>query len=155
MKSSQKYAAGSQHITLAGLSYQVVAFNSPTSVDIQFDATGYKATATAQQLKIGLIKDRLHPVTFGVGYLGLGDWRTVKEHKPLYVKWTTMLRLCYGDKDNMFYIGDKVHVCEEWHNYQTFCDWLNANGGTTKETRLKRAKGATVFSPGTCKIITK
>ena len=105
-----------------------------------------------------MIKDYNTPSIYGVGYYGIGEFRSRFEGKQTkeYVSWICMLRRCYS-KDalnrNNTYINSAV--CTEWHNFQNFAKWFteNYNPETMQGWHLDKdilIKGNKVYSPDTC-----
>ena len=104
------------------------------------------------------------PTVYGVGYLGIGEYRARKEIKGMtkeYVMWTNMLSRCYGQpyRDNPINSTRYAEctVCEEWHNFQNFAKWCNEqpNFGKPRYSLDKDMTefGNTVYCPEKCYII--
>ncbi len=75
---------------------------------------------------------KMKPSVYGVGYLGVGNYRAREESKGMtkeYVMWTNMLSRCYGQpyRDNPINSTRYAEctVCDEWHNFQNFAKWCN------------------------------
>ena len=75
---------------------------------------------------------KMTPTVYGIGCLGIGDYKARKESKGMtkeYVMWTNMLSRCYGQpyQDNPINSARYAEctVCEEWHNFQNFAKWCN------------------------------
>ncbi|ENT3263140.1 hypothetical protein [Salmonella enterica] len=120
---------------------------------IQFEETGHTTKAYCSAIKSGKVADRsydfgnederrealMRPVIHGVGYIGIGQYRTYVPYTPEtygqrtkeYVLWQNMIARCYYTRN-----GKQVHkgykgvvVCEHWHCFQNFCSDLPAIPG--------------------------
>lgn len=107
---------------------------------------------------------KMTPTVYGVGYLGIGDYRARKESKGMtkeYVMWTNMLSRCYGKpyRDNPSNPSRYAEctVCEEWHNFQNFAKWCNEqpNFGKPRYSLDKDLTefGNTIYCPEKCYIL--
>lgn len=107
---------------------------------------------------------KMTPSVYGVGYLGIGDYRARKESKGMtkeYVMWTNMLSRCYGQpyRNNPANPARYAEctVCEEWHNFQNFAKWCNeqSNFGKPRYSLDKDLTefGNTVYCPAKCCIL--
>jgi hypothetical protein len=109
-------------------------------------------------------KSRLEPTVYGIGYLGVGEYKTRRTSKGMtneYVMWTNMLSRCYGKP----YQNNPANparyaectVCEEWHNFQNFAKWCNEqpNFGKPRYSLDKDLTefGNTVYCPEKCYIV--
>lgn len=109
-------------------------------------------------------KSRLEPTVYGIGYLGIGEYKARdggKEKTKEYIKWISMLSRCYGKAYRSNPMNPKRYedctVCEEWHNFQNFAKWCNEqpNFGRPRYALDKDMIefGNTVYSPDKCWII--
>src|SRR5690625_3592760 len=108
----------------------VIDYVSSRNVKIQFlDEHRYESVVHANNLRKGQIRNPYHPTVCGVGYFGVGRYKSWENKKltPEYIKWANMLKRCYDPsflERNPTYLGCEVH--EVWHNFQTFSLWLNS-----------------------------
>jgi len=77
-----------------------------------------------------LIKDKLHPSVYGVGFVGVGKYKPSINGSitKAYSVWHSMLNRCYNLKYQAAkptYAG--CSVCDEWHNFQEFASWFEIN----------------------------
>lgn len=98
------------------------------------------------------LRNRYTPTVYGIGFLGEGKYRS---RTKVYAVWTSMLRRCYAKELHEkypTYIG--CTVCEEWHNFQKFGEWFDANyvEGYELDKDIK-VKGNKVYSPDTCLFV--
>lgn len=107
---------------------------------------------------------KMTPTVYGVGYLGVGDYKARKESKGMtkeYVMWTNMLSRCYShwylNNPNNSQRYAECTVCEDWHNFQNFAKWCNEqpNFGEPRYSLDKDMTefGNTVYCPEKCYII--
>ena len=76
--------------------------------------------------------------------------------KP-YNTWSSMLTRCYSENYHKLqptYIG--CSVCEEWHNFDVFCEWFaqNYKDGYQLDKDLLQ-QGNKMYSPKTCVFLTQ
>ena len=107
-------------------------------------------------IKDGYIKNPYHPRVYGVGYLGLGDYR--KKQNPLaYKTWSGMMERSYDKKyhsNKPSYKNCSVHT--DWHNFQVFAEWYTHNESYGLGYELDKdllVKGNKVYSESTCCLI--
>ena len=100
---------------------------------------------------------RLIPTARGVGFLGVGKYKTREDGKKTkeYLVWYSMLTRCYSKTYHGREAYKDCYVCDEWLNFQNFADWFHKN---YKEGLVldkdKKIKGNKVYSPETCVFIT-
>ena len=109
--------------------------------------------------KKGQIKNPMSPNVYGVGYFGIGEFKSKDENgktTKCYETWQGMHERCYDSKcqeKHPTYKGCKV--CKEWNNYQEFAKWDNENYYEVGDERMELdkdilCKGNKVYSPETC-----
>ena len=80
-----------------------------------------------EHFKDGSLKCPLECRTFGIGYIGIGEY-TPANSKEAYDAWVHMLERCYDPKYQKKYISYKgCRVFEKWHNFQNFAEWYYKN----------------------------
>ncbi len=139
---------GKQHKMTTGV-LEVVRYHRCDRVDCIFIDTGFETTQRAQNIRRGVVKDRLQKTLCGVGVLGVA---TPVPH--VYRRWAGMLRRCYDSSDPAYhaYGGVGVAVCHEWHFYPNFEKWFLANHieGLHMDKDLKaEAKANKEYAPST------
>lgn len=137
-------------------------YNNSTDVMVMFESTGFLQKATSGNIRNGEVKDPMRPSVFGVGYFGVGRFKSKVKGKftPEYSSWLHMLSRCYCSKyqsKQPTYIGCKV--CDEWHNFQTFAEWFSVNHPKDGlEYQLDKdilIKGNKTYSPMACKFVSR
>lgn len=161
MKESDR--VGERFSSKHGGEFVIIKYESSTKVTIMFD-NGYIATTTYSKCKSGGIKNPLSPRIYGVGFIGVGVHPVSLGGKPTkeYILWNDMLKRCYNAKNT-----SSPLVCEEWHNFQNFCEDLPKIEGydlwksSTKQREYHldkdiKQKGKTkkVYSKDTCVFTT-
>ena len=83
--------------------------------------------ARYSNVKKGECKYPLHKSVYNVGYYGIGRFKAKINGKmtKVYILWSSMISRCYNPQDKSYkqYGGQGVKVCDEWKNYQNFCQW--------------------------------
>lgn len=105
-------------------------------------------------IKKGAISNPFHLSVFGVGYIGIGEYKAKINGKntKVYNRWNNILQRCYCPKyqlDNPSYIGCSVD--ERWHNFQNFAKWNEEN--YVDDFAIDKDiifKGNKIYSPETC-----
>ena len=77
--------------------------------------------------KKGNIKCPYEPRVFGIGCIGEGKYKASENGKntKYYDYWNSMLRRCYGRKQNRDGAYEGCVVKSNWHNFQNFAEWLD------------------------------
>lgn len=139
----------------------VIDYVSSRNVKIQFlDDRRYETVVHANNLRKGQIRNPYRPTVCGVGYFGVGSYKSWMGGKltPEYVKWANMLKRCYDPafiRRNPTYRGCRVH--EDWHDFQVFSLWLNdqplwGREGLDLDKDLLK-EGNKIYSEQTCVLI--
>lgn len=152
--------AGQRFNSKAYGSFVVTKYVSAGEVHIQFDETGGTSKAAAGNIRNGHVRDNLARTVFKVGYLGNGNFKSRRPNNrgctKEYGTWSAMLFRCYGEnRDEATYRNySDCSVCQEWHNFQTFAEWCQAQPEMLFEDSSLdkdiRVKGNKVYSPDTC-----
>ena len=113
-----------------GFEFKIVEYIEYSNVTVEFIETGYRKNTIWQCVERGTIKDLWSKTVLGVGQRGtkykceLGSL----EHRA-YRTWLGMIRRCYGENNTGYktYGGAGVMVCDEWLNFDNYCDFFLAN----------------------------
>ena len=147
---------------LGGYEIVIVEYNNNKDVWVQFQDE-YKARVHTnyKACQRGEVKNSYHPSVCGVGFVGVGIYRTRVngKHIDAYMCWCHMLRRAYDDKyytKHPTYIG--CSVCEEWHNFQNFAKWYEDNYYEIENEVMCLdkdilCKGNKIYSPDTCVFV--
>ena len=138
--------------------FRIVNYNHCNDIEVEFLDTGYRVVTVSSSITKGMVKDKMLPIVFGVGFIG-GD--KYPSNTRAYECWSGMIQRCYDKnrtKRNASYAG--VVVCDIWHNYQNFADWyvINYPGDGNKYHLDKdinqRGVKDKIYSPSTCAFLT-
>lgn len=148
---------GRQFITNEGYLLTIVGALNAKKIYAEFE-NSHVVTVTLDTLKKGNVKNVMHKSVFGVGYVGIGNYKVKQDgkHTTYYIRWRGMLERCYNPKyqeEKKTYVG--CSVVEEWHNFQNFAEWMeqNYNPETMQGWHLDKdilVKGNKIYSPETC-----
>lgn len=159
MKIPEDMKRGTIHPTKFNGDLEILQYNGALSVDIMFVETGTVLLGVRAELirKGTSIKDPMRPIVQGMGFIGVGEFKSKKgtKHTPEYSAWNSMLKRCYSEKVHErqpHYIG--CTVCSAWLNFQTFAAWFvprYSEGLHLDKDGL--VEGNKVYSPETCQLI--
>jgi len=137
--------------------FKVIKYKNSVDVIVEFITTGYRARTQTAHIIRGTVKDKLSPIVFGVGFVGVGDHTACVNKKATkkYAVWQSMIGRCYDasyQEKAPTYIG--CSVCLEWHNFQNFAKWFDEN--YIDDYQLDKdikVKGNKIYSPATCLFV--
>lgn len=137
---------------------KIKALYDDDTCKVVFVDTGTIVVTKKHNVRTGKIKDPYKPSVFGVGFIGVGEFksREGKNLSKLYRLWSNMLRRCYTT-DNPSYVG--CTVVKRWHNFQTFCEdvskmpnWNTPGFDLDKDLRVLDNK---TYGPKYCAFVPK
>lgn len=129
------------------------------TVNVRFTETGTIKTTPRQSVLQGSVKDPLFPNVEGVGFLGVGPYKTRYNGKitKAYSVWRSMMNRCYGDggcNTHKAYFDCSVHP--DWHNFQEFAMWFENNHIEGFELDKDLIfQGNRLYNPYTCVFLHK
>lgn len=140
----------------------IVEYRSRRDIDIYFPEYDWIAKHRGyEEFKKGNVKCPYERRTFGVGYLGEGEYKVKENGKETkcYRTWVHMLRRCYDEKyheKHPTYTG--CEVTEEWYNLQNFGNWFKENYYEIEGQRMDLDKDILIkhnkiYSPDTCVFV--
>lgn len=166
MAGKQSVFVGGRFSTNQGFEVEVVKYNNARDVQVVFnDAARTSIRVEAAQLKRGSLRNPNHPTYLGIGFIGVGPYKTKGPDNKFtkeYIVWNGMLNRCYSENvyiRNSCPTYDDCTVDEQWHNFQEFSEWYNFQVGSNKEgyqldkDLLKR--GNKVYGPENCILLPK
>lgn len=147
-----------------GCLMKIVEDNGSSNIVVEFqDEYKYRKHTIYANFKSGSIRNPYYPSIYGFGITGCKY--PTKENgvsTKQYNAWIDMLKRCFIEKTKDKQPSYKdVECCEEWINFETFCDWLYnqqnfdkwKNGcrwAIDKDILVKRNK---IYSPQTCCLV--
>ncbi|WNO60454.1 hypothetical protein [Rheinheimera sp. MMS21-TC3] len=141
---------------------EIVEYHNALNVSVRFLNTGNIVKARLCNIIIGCVKDPLARTVCSVGYLGNGYNQNHKgaQTRAIYSRWIDMIKRCYDPKKQERHPTYKgCSVCDEWHNFQNFVKWFEANHPKDgKYYELDKdiiVTGNKVYSPETCVFATR
>lgn len=154
---------GDKFQTYQGCELEVVKYDYYNKITVKFnDFAGHEKVVAAKELLKGSIKNPFHPDVRGVGFFGVGPYKSKvvgdsKKSTSEYVHWSSMLtRSYYEGYHERFptYIGCSVD--EQWHNFQEFAEWCQWQPGHNMGYVLDKdvlIQGNKIYSPETCVFV--
>lgn len=156
-----KIKAGQVFATKEGGSVVVLEYRGCNEILIQHqDSHEYICVAQAKELRVGGIKNPFYPSVYGVGYVGVGQYRVSVggKHMRPYVVWKSMMSRAYCknfQKSNQTYTG--CSVAKVWHNYQKFAAWYEKQPNAYLDgfdlDKDLIVFGNRVYSPKACSLV--
>lgn len=139
----------------------ILKYNNCNNIIIKFLDTNTILKTTLRSIKNESIKDPYYPSVYGVGFFGIGKYKSRENSKSkqtrCYKIWKEILNRCYNKKCKAYknYGNIGVKICDEWLNFQNFADWYynnykNNNFCLDKDLLVKNNK---IYSPSTCCFI--
>lgn len=132
---------------------EVVEYNEYSDITVQFN-NGYSVHTNWKAFEMGKVANPFDKTLFGTGYFGEGEYQSFKngEFTPQYIAWQAMMNRCYNSTLERY---EGCSVAEEWHNFQNFAKWYDANYYEIQEERMELdkdilIKGNKLYSPETC-----
>lgn len=149
---------GEVHLTNRCGYCKIIKYNNAKSVHVLFEDGTIVYHRKYDDIRKGQVQNPFHPTFYGIGYLGIGKYKTsVNNIGYKHAKaWIGLLERCYSIKFHekyKTYIGCSVD--ENWHNFQNFAKWFekNYNPETMQGWHLDKdilVKGNKIYSPETC-----
>lgn len=161
MKIPQDMIVGKIHQTNRYGPLKILSYIDCYKVLVLFVETGFIASFEAQRIRNGTVKDKMLPIMCGVGFIGVGDYKTGFNgvHTRAHAVWSLMIARRYDKETQYKYPTYKgVTICKHWHNFQNFAEWFYLNyieGYDLDKDKLQRGVKNKVYSPETCVFISK
>lgn len=154
-KENFTYRIGESNINRYGSKYKIIEYKNAKHIVVQFD-NGYIKRSAYKEFKNGSIKSPFCKSVYGIGYIGIGNYKLSINRKQTdcYRAWGSMLRRVVG-KDSTCYRG--CSVCEEWLCYQNFAKWWHENyydcGEKLELDKDIKVVNNKLYSPDTCLLV--
>lgn len=151
---------GDRFVNNQGSFFTIIDYKNAFEVTVRFDGDfNYMTTQTLGNIKKGFVKNPMYPSVLGVGFTGVGEYRSKIDGKddPAYIMWMSMMIRCYCkefQKRDVSYIG--CSVGSHWHNYQNFAQWYYGHDNCNEGYQLDKdllVRGNKVYGPKNCSLI--
>lgn len=128
--------------------------NTKGTVIIEIE--GWQKEVKPDQYKKGKIRYPYHKSVYKVGFIGEGKYKTKGKYGKMYKAWSSMLARTHDPATQIKHPAYKdVTVCEEWYNYQNFCNWME-NSNYQENWHMDKDLLSTtskIYSKSTCLFI--
>lgn len=150
---------GKRRINNFGSEIIIIGYRKYSEIDVYFPEYDWTfKNATYQSFKNGEISCPYEKRVYGIGYIGVGNYKVSENGKStkIYSTWNSMLKRCYDEKYQEKYPTYKeCVVCDEWHNFQNFGKWYEENYYEVEGQRMNLDKDILVkhnkiYSSETC-----
>ena len=137
----------------------IIRYGNYADIDVQFADGTVVEHNQYSNFKSGKIKNPYFPSVFGIGFIGVGKFKSLDENgksTKCYNTWVDMLMRCYDPKYHEKKPTYKsCTVDEQWHNFQNFAQWYYSNYYEFEDEKLALDKdilhkGNKMYSPETC-----
>lgn len=154
--SKKKNRIGEEKLNNFGSKMKIIEYRNANDIDIYFEEYNWIfKNASYINYQRGNISCPYEKRTFGIGYLGEGEYNPSK-NKNIFKRWQNMLGRCYSKasvKYNPTY--DCAEVSDEWLCFQNFAKWYNENYYEIKNNKMCLdkdilKKGNKIYSANTC-----
>jgi hypothetical protein len=148
---------GEKYTTNEGYSIEIIKYDSKRDITVSFENNFIVKVNDFSVIKKGKIKNPYHKSILGVGYIGVGSYKSSINNTQTkqYKDWLNMLQRGYNQQYKEKYPTYKdVTVCEEWHNFQNFAKWHENNyiEGFVLDKDII-CKDCKIYSPETCAFV--
>lgn len=132
---NKKQRIGQTNTSNDGSLMKIIEYTNALNIVVEFqDELNYKVKTSYRDFKIGNVKNPGKRVIHGIGYIGVGPFKTSskvsgkKTPTKAYDAWRRMLDRCYDTKYALQYpTYQNSFVCDEWQNFQIFAEWFYNN----------------------------
>lgn len=146
---------GETNVNKYGSKYKIIKYKNARDIIVEFD-NGYIKRSAYKEFKNGNIKSPFCKSVYGVGYIGIGEYKVSINSKSTdcYNCWSSMLGRVTG-RDSPCYKG--CVVCNEWLCYQNFAKWWHENyyncGEKLELDKDIKIANNKIYSPNTCLLV--
>lgn len=166
MGSKKEERLGETFVSNEGCTFFIIEYVNANCVTVKFaDEYGAEIHTAYHNCKKGSVKNPYFNSVFGVGRIGVGDFKTFINGKMTreYYLWGNMIERCYSGKYPTY---ANVTVCNRWLVYANFLEdlpliegyelWLNSEEMISLDKDLKQVGVKNkVYSLETVKFVTQ
>lgn len=122
INNSKKYPNGKLFHTNYG-ALRILGQRPGSRYVVEFISTGFRTIVGSAHIKNGSVKDYYLPTVYGKGFLGVGKHKASHKAKATreYELWVGILERVYSERYPSY---KDIEICEDWHNFQLFCEDL-------------------------------
>ena len=154
---------GEVKINYFGSKMIIIGYRKAIDIDVYFPEYNWKVKTTYNNFLNGDLKCPYETRTYGVGFLGEGEYKPITNKKKslAYKYWIQMLERNYSeDFQNKHPNYLKCIVCDEWLNFQNFAEWFydnyyECNNEIMCLDKDILCKGNKIYSPENCLFVPK
>lgn len=155
---------GLEKLNNQGSPMKIIEYIDSSNITVEFqDKYKYRIKTIYANFKSGSIRNPYYPSVYNVGIVGCKYPTKIDgKHTKEYDTWVHILQRCYDEKKKENQPTYKnVVCCEEWLNFESFCDWLHEQKNFNKWKNGKRwaidkdilVKRNKMYSPETCTLV--
>lgn len=161
LQERKKIRLGEEITNKYGSKGKIIEYNHYDDITVEFE-DGNIEHGRYDTFKRGNFLNWNDKFVLNVGYKGKGDYKIKDSNRDtfLYNEWHSMLARCYNKNQQL---RDKTKsyegctVCDEWHNFQNFCEWWTNNYYQVDNEKMRLDKDVLfknnkIYSPETCII---
>ena len=163
MSRNKEDRTGETRVNNNGEEMKIIRYGGIRDIDIQFVKDGtIVENREYGAFKKGQIKNPMRPNVYGVGYFGIGEFKSKDENgktTKCYETWQGIHERCYSHKyQEKEPTYKNCKVCQEWNNYQNYAIWHIENYYEVGNERMALDKdilhkGNKIYSPETCVFV--
>ena len=138
----------------------VIKYEGKSKITVVFkENINHEIVTTSKTLRAGNILNPYFARYYGVGYLGVGKHRVIKDKRPTpsYSCWRFLMRRNFCEKSFLINPTYKdCTVCKSWYNFQVFSDYFYSHESYGLGYELDKdllVNGNRHYSPETCVMI--
>lgn len=153
-----KIEEGQTYPTREGGEVKVLEYISSENVIVEHQGiVKYTVRSSSVVIRRGNLKDRYRRSICKVGYIGIGAYSSAKRSKT-YKTWVGVIERCYlvgSDGKHRYPSYADCSVSEEWHNFQNFAEWYEAQekGEGWQIDKDILVVGNRIYSKETCCVV--
>jgi hypothetical protein len=152
-----KIIVGQTYTSSKGLDFVVKEVNSATNIVVRFlEPFQYTTKTTAYSIRKRIISNPMEKTIAGIGFIGVGKYSSSRTNigNSMFERWYSIFRRVHLETSSL---GNKSYhdasICEEWHNFQNFAQWMVDQNLQDKSWHLDKdllVKGNKTYGPDTC-----
>lgn len=155
-ESAKQERIGQKVYTNNGELMEIIAYNNSRDITVRFEDGTIMSEINYWNFVKGAVKKYNRPNKYNKGINTVNDGSRTKE----YALWDGLMGRCFSDKKRTINYKD-VTCCEEWLDYEKFCNWLHSQTNWDKCKQGERwaldkdiiKKGNRIYCPSYCCLV--